>query len=372
MCGHGRVTGKRSPIGRPWKILVVQVGDLGDVVVSFPVLRTLRGNFPEAHIACAVRKKAAELARQAPGIDRLIVIDTDKRTFREALDYQFRFFRRIRRSRYDLAIDLRTDSRGAILTLLSGAGRRIGFHAQGGDIWRNRMYTDLFHAKTVPGQHMTEYLMDLLRAFQVRPGPTQPVFPPSAKSRRQAIDLFEKEQIDHRFPMVAVQPFSLWRYKEWGERKYAELVRRLTSESEACQVVVTGSPGELERARRVVRVAGSKRVVNLAGKTTIGVLPGVLEKCDLFVGGDSAGMHIAAAVGTPTVSIFGPADPQTWAPRGEMHRVVKKEMHCMPCCRKGCGGLGISRCLETLSVGAVHAAVVNQLSKLNESKWRST
>ncbi|RLB31511.1 MAG: hypothetical protein DRG87_02270, partial [Deltaproteobacteria bacterium] len=107
-------------------------------------------------------------------------------------------------------------------------------------------------------------------------------------------------------------------------------------------------------------------VYNLAGKTTIGELAGVLKKCNLVIGIDSATIHIAAAVGTPTVSIYGPSAPVNWAPLGEQHLVIFKDLPCVPCRQKGCNHSGVSRCLQELEVGEVIEVLDKKISEILE------
>ena len=126
-------------------------------------------------------------------------------------------------------------------------------------------------------------------------------------------------------------------------------------------VVVVGSPAERERAAELIG-ACSGSVCNLAGKTTLAELAGVLHLSRLHIGVDSAAPHIAAAVGTSTVTLYGPSDWRYWAPPGKHHRVVVPDMECVPCHRKGCDDRGISRCLDTLTVERVQAILREALS----------
>ena len=105
-------------------------------------------------------------------------------------------------------------------------------------------------------------------------------------------------------------------------------------------------------------------VFNLAGKTSLGELAAVLKHCHLFIGGDSAGLHIAAAVGTPTISLFGPSSPVSWAPIGEEHEVICKNWECVPCRNKGCQNREWSRCLEELTLEEVQPVVERQIRSL--------
>jgi heptosyltransferase-3 len=124
-------------------------------------------------------------------------------------------------------------------------------------------------------------------------------------------------------------------------------------------VVVTGSAGEHGRAQALLREL-PEGYFNLAGKTPMGILPALFSMCRLFIGVDSGSLHIAAAVGTPTVALFGPSSAVTWAPRGKGHRTVSKPWPCVPCREKGCSGSGVSRCLEEMTVDEVLAAVDEQ------------
>ena len=160
--------------------------------------------------------------------------------------------------------------------------------------------------------------------------------------------------------MIVIQPFSQWKYKEWGMKKFAALVSWIRSEYRF-PVILTGSHGEREKADEIKTMSGES-TFNFAGKTSIGMFAALLKSCNMFIGGDSAGIHISAAVGTPTVSIFGPASPSVWAPRGEQHAVVyNRKRPCVPCDSKGCEGRGISRCLEELTVDDVKSVVRHQI-----------
>lgn len=344
-------------------ILLIQLGDIGDVVLSLPAVRALRENFPRARLVVAVREKAAELIEDCPWADGVISIDQRPRRWYGEPAFQIDFFSQVRANRFDLAVDLRTDSRGAILALLSGARQRAGFYAVDGKLWRNRCYTHLSYLEGRPGQHMAAYYLRLLTTYGVE---TEHIWPEIVVPRERlerATALLEREDVRSERAPIAVQPFSLWPYKEWGSKNYIELIGRIRREHDL-PVIVTGSPGESRRALEIARSCGPG-VHSFAGKTSIGMFAAVVKLCGLFVGGDSAGIHISAAVDTPTVSIFGPMSADAWAPRGPRHLTVQKKLSCVPCNQKGCGGSGVSRCLEELSVEDVLEAVNRQLGSKN-------
>jgi lipopolysaccharide heptosyltransferase II len=343
-------------------ILLIQLGDIGDVVLSFPVIRALRENFPQANLVVAVMEKAGELIEDCPWATDVISISKGKRRWYKEIAYQGNFFSCLRRFNFDLAIDLRTGTRGAILAFLSGARLRIGYFTTGKEIWRRRIFTHLHRPENKSDRHLAEFYQGILKDFNITTVDIWPEIKIPKEKKQFAFDLFSREKIPLDRPLIAIQPFSLWQYKEWSIDKYARLINWISAEYRF-PVIVTGSVEERVRADRIVK-NGSPNVFNLAGKTSIGTFAAVLKACELFIGGDSSGMHISAAVGTPTVSIFGPAAVFAWAPRGEEHSVIQKELPCVPCNLKGCDGKGISRCLEELTVDEVMSAVKDQMDRI--------
>jgi heptosyltransferase-3 len=334
--------------------LLIQLGDIGDVILSLPCIETLRENYPEANIVVAVREKAGELMEGCKWIQCVVSIHKKKRPLLKAIAYQLSFFSQIRKYRFDLAIDLRTGTRGAFLAFFSGARQRVGFYADE-NLSRNWLFTHLVDTKNMPEKHMSDYYLSLLTSYRLKPAISKPRLEVSDEKKRQAFKLLRDNGVSMDKPIVAVHPFSLWDYKEWGIEKYKKVVNWITSKKRVA-VVIIGSTDERERAAHIVS-ANRYNTFNVTGKTSLALLTGVLNYCSFFVGGDSAGMHLAAAVGVPTVSIFGPTSPESWAPRGDTHRVVQKSLSCVPCKEKGCRGTEESRCLIELSADEVIAAI---------------
>jgi len=336
-------------------ILLIQLGDIGDVVLSFSCIRALKENFPDANIIVAVREKAKELIEDCPWAADVISINEEKRTWMEELKYQRKFFSRIRKFRFDLTIDIKPGDRGAILAFLSGARQKISFYAIDGKLWRNRVFTHLMLPQPEPGLHMSQHYLSLLEAYHIRTDHTWPEHHVSQDKLQKARALLKRKGVSlHRF-VVAIQPFSLWKYKEWGVDKYIQLINWLISEYNV-SIIITGSLDERKRADEIIEKC-QRYAYNLAGETSIGTLAAVFKACKLFIGVDSAGVHISAAVGIPTLSIFGPSSVSDWAPRGKHHYVVHKTLSCVPCKDKGCQDSEFSRCLEELTLKEVKAVV---------------
>lgn len=347
-------------------ILLIQLGDIGDVVLSIPAFQAVHEKYPHATIIIAVREKAQELIQNLSCAHGVISINKDKRPFFSEIKHLYTFFSLIRRYEFDLVFDFRTGTRGAILAFLSGAKERVSFFAPE-CFWRNRLFTKLYHIDYNLPQYVADYYLSLLEAHGFNSHDPVPVIHVTEKMSKQAAFILEKANIPKELPLVAVQPFSLWHYKEWGIDKYVQLIRQILS-SYQVSIILLGSKDEHERAQTIVNhcTKFSRSVFNLSGKTSLGELAAILESCRLLIGSDSAGMHIAAAVGTPTVIIFGPSAPASWAPRGSRHTTVQKNMPCVPCRRKGCNDTEVSNCLEELDVNDVYASVQSQYVKNHE------
>ena len=342
-------------------ILLIQLGDIGDVVLTFPCIRALRENFPAARIAVAVREKARELIDDCAWADVTISIDQEKRGMIKQVLHQGRFFRKLRHSHYDLCIDMRTGDRGAILSLLSGAPLRFGFFEENGNCWRNKIFTHLSHIPYTPDQYVGDYLLSLLKTHGLGTDNSRPEMEVPIQREKEAEVLLTDGMLHPHEPFVAVQPFSLWKYKEWSPIKFAALIDWI-QETYHLPIVLTGGASERERSTEITEIC-VHNPLNLMGKTSIGTLTAVIKKARLFIGVDSVGIHMAGAAGTPSVILFGPSSPVSWAPRGPEHLVVQKNMPCLPCRQKGCEGSEISRCLNDLQVEEVMQAVERQLSQ---------
>jgi heptosyltransferase-3 len=330
------------------KILLIQLGDIGDVVLTFPLIAKLNQRFSPAELVVAVREKTAELVEESGIAKEVISVDKKKRGIIGGIKHQKNFFKHLRKQRFDLAIDLRHGTRGAILAFLSGAPERIAFYTAKETFWRNRLFTRLAPITYSREMYFGEYLMSLLEYFSLADGPFRLEISVSENTKTRAEELFTRENIPAGKPLVAIQPFSLWPHKEWSAEKFARLADRIDSVF-GYPVLLIGSKDEAERAAEIAGQSRAK-IYNLAGKTPLGLLPAVFAMCSFFIGIDSAGLHIAAAAKVPTAGIFGPSLFTSWAPRGKNHRLIAKDWPCVPCDRKGCEGSEVSRCLDQLTV----------------------
>jgi heptosyltransferase-3 len=346
--------------GNPRRILVIQLGDIGDIVWTWPVLAAIRGRFPGAEMTLLARQGRGGLLEANPLLREIIEVAQPREGGLRSLAAQLGFLGRLRRGRYDLAVDLRGDERGAFLALASGAPVRIALAYGRSDVpfWRNRMFTHLASAPlpgTGPSRGPAEQSLGMLRPFGIDIEGDLPPFPVPPTVARRVELLFAAERMDTTIPWVTVSPYSRWTYKEWGQEKWIDVIRWLRDRWGAATAVV-GSAADREKAEDLVR-SGGGQVKNLAGKTTLAELAGVIARSVLHAGVDTGGPHLAAALGLPTVTIYGPSYGEAWAHPGPRHLVVFPDRDCVPCRMTGCDNSHRSECLEELGPGKVREAL---------------
>ena len=334
------------------RILLIQLGDIGDVILTLPAIRALRENYPESRIVVCVREKAREIIEDCPWASEVMTVRKERKPLKSAILDQSHWMRELRAHRFDLAIDLRTGTRGAIIAGFSGAGTRIGRFATDGRLWRNRVFTHLVTPPDEACQYAVEHNLNILFPLHLKIRDSALRITVPAHRKQAATRLLSSENIPMNRPLLAFHPFSLWKYKEWQVNSCAELIDDVQLRYDVT-VVITGSSEERGRADQVVARCRTKPF-NLAGKTSIGELAAVFSACRGFIGVDTAALHLAAAAGVPTLGIFGPSPAVCWAPRGSRHAVVSKNMPCVPCRRKGCRDSEISQCLDELTLKDIH------------------
>ncbi|PKN83273.1 MAG: hypothetical protein CVU51_12785 [Deltaproteobacteria bacterium HGW-Deltaproteobacteria-1] len=333
------------------KILLIQLGDIGDVVWTTPTIRAARSAIPDGKLSILVREGFGSLLEADPLIDQ--VFETKHYSgnlFRQAAG-QFAFLRKIRAQHFDLVVDLRLGDRGAFMSLATGAPIRVTMHhPEGLPFWRTFCFT---HGTLPVGdgviQHRgaTEQILRIVRPLGMDTQDISPRLWVSDAVKRRVGDILSREMADGQKQWITINPFSRWSYKEWGDQKWAHVINWLWK-NQGIPSVIIGSAEERQRAEAIIGQCEA-RVINLAGHTTLAELAGVLSLSRLHIGVDSAAPHIAAATGVPTITIYGPSSWFDWAPVGEDHRVILPEMDCVPCHQKGCDGSGHSRCLDELS-----------------------
>jgi ADP-heptose:LPS heptosyltransferase len=338
-------------IEAPSRILIVLHGAIGDVIRALPLALRVRRGFPGAHVAWAVEPPSAPLLEKHPAVDERIVFrrDLGPRAF-------LPFLGGIRRGRFDLTLDLQRHLKSGIVSRASGAPRRIGFHRT-----NTKEGNWLFNTETVaPQRHWSSKLQQYL-AFADHLGleASAPI------EFGLALDRGEEARVDallgHRpEPFVVVFVGSTWESRWWFAEATAAVLRAVRERHGLSAVIVGGAGAEQRFAAEIERLAGAG-VVNLAGQTTLRDLVGVLGRARAAFGPDSGPMHLAAAVGTPVVSLWGATSPERSAPHGSEDLAVVGSVACHPCYLRRCP---IDRiCMRQIRIEAVVGALEAALER---------
>ncbi len=353
---------------RPRRVLVIQLGDIGDVVWMLPALQVIRETWPEAELSVLLRDKIGSLLSTVDPPVKTFEVPGKRKNVFAAIRSTYSLIRALRREHFDMVFDMRADERGGYMAFVTGAPFRVALYYPSMKGLRNHLFTHLVGLTGKPLHvRAAGQALYILQAFGIVTDDVVPKLRVSRDvsnrasqmiaSKGMSVSMKENEIIEKDW--VTLNPFSRWSYKEWGLEKWVRIVDWLYGEF-AVKSVIVGSPGERQRAEEIVASCPG-RALNIAGSTTLGELAGVLALSRLHIGVDSAAPHIAAAVGTPTVTIYGPSDWRYWAPPGRNNRVAVSDMSCVPCHLKGCNGSGRSLCLENLGVEKVQAVIKEAL-----------
>lgn len=352
------------PLGEIARALVVMLRHHGDVLLASPVVSVLKSHAPRAEVDALVYDDTAPMLQGHPAIS---IVHAVGRRWRELsapvrLANEWRLHAALRDRRYDLLVHLTDQPRGGWLARTLGASYRVAPVAPDrGAFWKEG-FTHLYPTVRNGRRHRVEANLDALRRIGIQPGMEERrlVFSPGEAAEASVDALLAKEGLA-RGSYVHLHPASRWSFKCWTAERNAELIDRISAE---WRVVITAAPDAAERAQVDAILARVRaRPLDLAGRLSIKELGALTARARLFIGVDSMPMHLAAAVGTPVVALFGPSGEQEWRPWRVAHRVITSTHSCRPCGYDGCGGGKVSECLTTLGVDEVYAAARELLAR---------
>jgi ADP-heptose:LPS heptosyltransferase len=350
---------RRRSHGAPRRILLLRVERIGDLLMALDAISDVVVAAPDAEIDLVVGSWNAALARTIRGVRRVETLDAAWLARNgEGLDLLQLLGRARgwRERRYDLAINFEPDIRTHLVLAASGAARLVGFDSGGGGPVLDVSLAFDPRARTSDNARRL-----VAAAFQVPPRLEAARLEIPSAARDRARELLQGSSQ----PLVGVHVSGGREIKQWPVERFAEVAGRL-ARARGATIVLTGSPTDealVHMARQRLRPLS---VVDVSGALDLVTLAAVLQRLDLFVTGDTGPMHLAAAVGTPVVAVFGPSDPNRYAPPGDGHRVVRVDLPCSPCNRirrppARCTG-HTPDCLSTIDVDRVFEAAMQTLS----------
>lgn len=330
-------------------ILVIILKHIGDVLVATPVLTALKTAHPTSRLSVLVNKGTEEMVTLNPLVDDVILLDRKRGTkWGDRFWAQLAFLSVLRKKGFDLVLELSGGDRGAILGRVTGAKHRIGFAPDKPKAFGRQHLLSRLVSLSPTTQHMVDYNLALVRSLGIEPSDKKLTIAWSTQDSLHVEALLIHRGWEPGQPFVVLHPTSRWLFKAWHAEGYAQLCDHI-EQVHGISVVITSGPEEKERAlvNEVLGLTGS-HPIDLSGKLTLKQLASCIAMADLFIGVDSAPMHISAAVDTPAIALFGPSGDHMWGPWGDGHTVIKKGWDCQPCGKDGCNGSKVSQCLEAI------------------------
>ena len=301
------------------KILIINSGYLGDSILNIPMIKSIKKKYKKAKITLLINPKFLDIWKDFKGVDEVITYDFPWIRYKyglkikDLIDY-WRFIKKIRNKRFDMALDSRGDLRNNWLILYnSRAWKRIGFGLTGGSYF----LTDKVKWKY---QHEVKNSLEIAKYLKC-----------DIEEKTPKLEIKDRYQLP-KGQNIVIAPGAGYPTKEWSIEKWSGLINALTNQ-ENINIFLTGSPNDSKYEKIVKLIKNKKKITNLIGKITLSKTTSLIKQADLLISPDSGSMHIAAAVGTKTITLVGPTDPIRWRAYGlkENHIIIKKKINCSPC-----------------------------------------
>lgn len=336
----------------PARVLVKEVNWLGDIVMSLPALRAVRAAYPKAHLAVLIKQELASFFDGSAWIDEVIPYRLRKGIVGGLSDRR-RIAAELRARKFDLAVLFPNSFDAAMWPFLAGISQRAGYARDARGL--------LLSHKTTPTAeiletHQVHYYLHMLRetlGVQGAPESFQPDVHEPARQKMSAFLAQRRKRPDK--PLIALAVAAAYGpAKEWPAELYARLID-LLAQKHGAECVLVGAPSERRKSKEVAACSSAGAIV-AAGETSVGEALALLSLCSGFAGNDSGSMHVAGALGKPTVGIFGSTRADRTGPLGPRTRILYKPIECSPCLQRTCR-FGHYNCLHSIQPEEVLAAL---------------
>ena len=310
------------------RILVIKWSALGDVVLSMPALRSLRKKFPKAKIYCLTSSAVSSLLIRCPYLDGLVIFDSKGKN--KGFRGMYKTVRELVHLGFDISVDLQNNNRSHMLAFFSRIPERYGF--------QNRKLGFLINKGVkLPGKNMrpVSHQFRILEALNIQPGDLHLELWMSNEDKKNIFNLLGNQWLGPKETVVGINISASpnWITKLWPLDNFAQLIDELNKKD--IRAIITGAARDKHQVIKLRRMTNAK-FIDAVGKTTVSELACLIKRCQVYITGDSAPMHIAASVNTPIVALFGPTDPMRHIPPTEKIMIVKKDLPCSPCYKRSC------------------------------------
>ncbi|MEW6620868.1 MAG: glycosyltransferase family 9 protein [bacterium] len=353
---------KPHPIIPADNILFIQIYGIGNFVLCSTMQSAIREHFQNKKIIAVVHPQIKELATKCPYLDEVIVYED------RSLSGKIKLINQLRQTNFALAIDLSGTYWTAWLCRLSRAPKRVGFNAVGVQrLWFNRDGSGRLYTKGIPFNHniyMKEFYDNFLSELNIPLKDKDLKIFPSQEDDKFATQLLKEFKDDTTISFITIHIGARQKERLWSVEKFAGLISELLKKR--TKIILTGASNDIERGNRILSLVNSrsKDIISIIGKTTLYQLTSIIAKSDLFIGHDSGPMHLACAVKTPLIALFGPGVVELWRPYLKESIVIQSNVQC-----RGCNKIGHfynckeNVCMSQISVEQVLNAVETIMKK---------
>jgi heptosyltransferase-2 len=370
---------KNTPLPEVQHMLVIQLADIGDVVLTSPFLRELRKHYPKAWIGLVVQPRMLNLVEKCPYVDDVFPFEWGSPQKREKYlrgspRWWIQAFRTARRNFWKYPLDMAISTRwnedpcqaaSLILMYASGAVRRVAYKAGSPERMRYgwKDLERLISEGPVRGfpKHEVEQQLDILRFLGEEPEETRLEVWSSPEDDRFAQKMLDTDSIDQTIGLIAFAPGAAWPFRRWPAHRFTELGEWL-QEKYKVSILIFAAKNEEDLALEIEKGLKKGKTLNLAGKTTLREMAALLKCCKLFIGNDSGPLHIAAAAGIPVIGFYGPGEYHRFKPWGKNHEALWLHLSCSPCSQNCL--FGEPRCIQGISLSQIKNLLMTKMSSI--------
>jgi heptosyltransferase-2 len=340
------------------KILIIRTDRIGDVILTTPAIKALRQSFPHSFIAMMVSPLTKDIVEGNPYLDEVIVYD--KKGKDKGIFSFWRFVSNLKKKNFDISLNFHTKKRVNLISYLAGIKQRIGYDNNKFSFLLTKRLKD---TRIEGKRHEAQYCLDVLKEIGINSQDLQLFMPLKDSSEKWAEKILKENNIGAADILIAIHPDASCPSKRWPIERFSQLSNRLIEEKNFKVAIISGKKDSyiVKMVKRYLRYP----VIDLSGQTSVSQLASLLKRARLLISNDSGPVHIASAVGTPVIAIFGRSQkglsPVRWGPLGEKNIILHKDVHCKICLAHDCK-MGFL-CLSAISVREVLEAVDVVLKK---------
>mgnify|MGYP000324191441 CR=1 FL=1 len=342
------------------KILVVKLDHIGDVVTATPVFEALKNRYPEAHVSLLLGSWSKDVVKNNPNIDELILYDSSSfmrnKQRKHSLTYYFNILRTIRLSEFKLIIDLRGDWFTLILAVLS----KCTFRLDRGTVRFKKKISKLFNRFSENTTHEVICNLEIVQPLGIKLHQVKTKIYLTNEEMDEANTILKHYGISENDTLIVIHPGAPWKPRRWSVRKFVNIANWCVSKKNA-KVVLIGGHDEIMLKDHLTQFI-DKRVIVLIGQTNLRQTMSIINRATMLVCNDSGPMHLASALGTPVVALFGPENPNKFGPWGSNNIVLHKKVDCFPCKQKTCTKAD-NTCVNLITESEVKKAIESILGE---------